>query len=97
MAEPVKLHYCPFTWLKVPGHACHEVRSALDDQGIDYEIVKNPGMPRSRRTDLVALTGQHHLPAIEFADGTAYKADHKAMIATIKAGDLFAQRAGSDA
>ena len=85
----VKLHHCPFTWAKVPGHDCYQVRKALDDEGIDYEIVKHPGLPRSRRTALVELTGQQYLPAIEFEDGSAYKEDSKQMIERIRAGRLF--------
>lgn len=93
----VKLHHCPFTWLKVPGHDCYQVRKALDEQGIDYEIVKHPGLPRSRRTAFVELTGQQWLPAIEFEDGTPYKQDSKQMIARINAGELFEPQAGAGA
>lgn len=91
----VKLHHCPFTWLKVSAHDCYQVRKALDEQGIEYEIVKDPAFPRSRRTALIELTGQQYLPAIEFEDGTAYKEDSKDMVARIRAGKLFESREGA--
>jgi hypothetical protein len=48
----VKLHRCPNIWVKLPGHPCWKVQKALDDQGVDYEIVKEeaPSTGRSRRT-----------------------------------------------
>jgi glutathione S-transferase len=84
----VKLHRCPFTWLKVPGHACHRVQKALDQKGIEYEIVKAP-VPKSKREEVKRLTGQEVLPAIEFEDGSAYREESKDMAATIAAGRLF--------
>ena len=38
----VKLHRCPLMFLKMDGHACWRVQKALDEQGIDYEVVKAP-------------------------------------------------------
>jgi len=87
----VKLHHCPFTWAKVPGHPCYAVRKALDEAGVEYEIVKEPAM-RGRRTEYQRLTGQALLPAIEFADGTTYRAESKEMVARVKAGKLFEGR-----
>jgi glutathione S-transferase len=87
----VKLHRCPFTFVHNNLDHCWKVQKALDDQGIDYEIVKEPLLPRSRRTEVERLSGQTMLPVIEFEDGTAYRAESKDMAATIDAGKLFAQ------
>ena len=39
---PVKLHRCSATWLKIGRHPCWKVQKALDDQGIEYEVVTGP-------------------------------------------------------
>jgi glutathione S-transferase len=85
----VKLHRCPFTFLKTDLDHCWRVQRALDEQGIPYEVVKEPSLPRSRRKDLVALSGQQMLPVIEFEDGSAYREESDDMAATIRAGKLF--------
>jgi glutathione S-transferase len=90
----VKLHRCPFTFLKTDLDSCHKVQRALDEQGIEYEIVKEPSLPRSRRKDLVALSGQHMLPVIEFEDGSAYREESDDMAATVRAGKLFERSGG---
>jgi hypothetical protein len=64
------------------------VQQALDDQGVEYEIVKAPAI-RGRRTRVISLTGQQLLPVIEFGDGTAYREDSTEMAARIRAGTLF--------
>jgi hypothetical protein len=64
------------------------VQAALDEQGIEYEIVAEPTFPRGRRKDVIAHTGQHFLPALELADGTWWREDSKAMAAAIRAGRL---------
>jgi glutathione S-transferase len=87
----VKLHRCLFTFIHNDMDSCWKVQKALDDQGIEYEIVKQPTLPRSRRNDVIALTGQQMLPVIEFEDGSAYRAESKDMAATIAAGELFDQ------
>src|SRR5262245_15930620 len=84
----VKLHRCRFLWAKASGHPCWRVQSALDDQGIDYEIVKVP-VRRSRRVDVERLSGQRQVPVIEFEDGTVYRAESHDMAARIRAGKLF--------
>ena len=66
------------------------MQSALDAQSIEYEIVKEPTFPRGRRKDLIANTGQHHLPAIELEDGSWYRDDSRTMGERIVAGRLFA-------
>ncbi len=88
----IKLHHCALTWARVPGHPCAAVRSALDDAGVDYVIVKHPVFPRSKRTELMELTGQDRLPAIQFDDGSVLREESKAMIQRIKTGNLFADR-----
>jgi glutathione S-transferase len=84
----IKLHRCPVTFAKAGAHACHRVQQALDEQGIAYEVVKEWGFPRGRRTRIRELTGQVMLPVIEFEDGTAYHADSAEMAARIRAGEL---------
>ena len=36
------LHRCSNEWLKIAAHPCWKVQKALDDAGIDYELVKGP-------------------------------------------------------
>jgi hypothetical protein len=88
MADKVKLHRCPFTFLHLEVDACWKVQKALDEQGVEYEIVKEPYFPRGRRKDVVALSGQPLLPVIEFPDGSAYREESSDMAATIRAGEL---------
>ena len=74
-------------FLKIEGHPCHRVQTALDEEGIDYEVVKAPVL-KPRRADVERLTGQNSLPVIEFEDGTAYRAESADMAARIRAGEL---------
>ena len=67
------------------------MQSALDEQAIEYEIVKAPTFPRGRRKEVIKGTGQHHLPAIQLEDGSWYRDDSKAMAEMISAGRLFEQ------
>ena len=92
----IKLHRCRFTFLRSDRFECYRVQKALDDQGVDYELVKEPYWPRSRRKDVERLTGQRLLPVIEFEDGSAYRAESNEMADTINAGKLF-EHAGTDA
>ena len=85
----VKLHRCPFTFVHNDLDSCWKVQKALDEQGIEYEVVKEPILPRSRRKEVIAMSGQHWLPVIEFEDGSAYRAESKDMAATIRDGRLF--------
>jgi glutathione S-transferase-like protein len=84
----VRLHRCRFVWYKV-AHPCWTVQKALDEQGIEYEIVTEPTYPRGRRKDVIEHTGQPHLPAIEFEDGSWYREESKDMAAEIRAGRLL--------
>jgi hypothetical protein len=45
---PVKLHRCSTLWIKGP-HPCWQVQKALDEKGVDYELVRHPAFPRGRR------------------------------------------------
>jgi hypothetical protein len=86
----IKLHRCGNIWLKVGGHPCWRVQSALDEQGIEYEIVAEP-WPFNRATT-EARTGQKKYPWIEFEDGSVYRDESKDMAATIAAGQLDRKR-----
>ena len=92
----VKLHRCIFTFIHNDMDSCWKVQKALDDQGIEYEVVKEPTLPRSRRKDVIEMTGQERLPVIEFEDGSAYRAESAEMAETINAGKLF-EHAGAGA
>jgi glutaredoxin len=87
----VKLHRCPNEWVKVSGHPCWKVQKALDDQGVDYEVVKGP-LRRGKRDELEELSGQRQYPVIEFEDGTIYREESRDMAAKIGAGRLFEGR-----
>jgi glutathione S-transferase len=88
----VKLHRCSTQWLKIGAHPCWKVQKALDEQGIDYEVVAGP-VRRSRRDELQRLSGQRIYPVIEFEDGTVYRAESKDMVERIRAGKLFDEHA----
>jgi len=84
----VKLHRCSLMWVKIGTHPCWKVQKALDEQGIEYEVVKGP---LRNRSELKETTGQAKYPAIEFEDGSFYREESKDMAARIKAGKLFEQ------
>jgi len=84
----IKLHRCPVQWLKINGHPCWKVQKALDEQGIEYEVVHGP-LRGGRRTELEQLSGQRKYPVIQFEDGSVYRAESKDMAARIRAGKLF--------
>ena len=84
----VKLHRCPNVWVKLRGHPCWNVQKALDEQGIEYEVVKGP-LSRGKRDELEQLSGQKKYPVIEFEDGSVYREESKDMATTIRAGKLF--------
>ena len=84
----VKLHRCSAMWVKIDAHPCWRVQKALDEQGIEYEVVKGPLLP-GKRDELERLSGQHKYPTIELEDGSAYRAESKDMAARIRAGQLF--------
>jgi glutaredoxin len=90
----IKLFRCSNVWVKVQGHPCWKVQSALDDQGIEYEIVKGP-LRRGKRDDLERLSGQRMYPVIQFEDGSIYREGSKQMAETIRAGKLQEKRQGA--
>jgi glutaredoxin len=82
----VKLHRCPVMWPPTDRHPCYRVQHALDEAGVEYELVKEPLLPRSRRKDVIERSGQSHLPAIELEDGTWYREQSAEMVKAIRAG-----------
>jgi glutaredoxin len=84
----IKLHRCSGMWIKGP-HPCWQVQKALDEKGVDYEIVQHAAFPRSRRKEYTALTGQSKLPAIQFEDGRVLREESKDLAARIGEGRLF--------
>jgi glutathione S-transferase len=86
----VKLHRCSSMWVKINAHPCWKVQKALDEQGVEYELVKGPLRP-GKRNDLDKLSGQRKYPVIEFEDGRVYREESKDMAERIRAGHLFAE------
>ena len=75
-------------WVKISGHPCWKVQKALNEQGIQYEVVKGP-LRRSQRDALEKLSGQRQYPVIELDDGTVYHEESKDMAARIRRGELL--------
>lgn len=75
-------------WVKIDAHPCWKVQKALDEQGIEYEVVKGP-LRGSKRDELERLSGQRKYPVIELEDGSVYRQESKDMAARIRAGELF--------
>lgn len=90
----VKLHRCSAMWLKVNAHPCWRVQKALDEQGIEYEVVKGPLRP-GKREELERISGQRKYPTIEFEDGSAYREESADMAERIRAGRLFEGSGGT--
>jgi glutathione S-transferase len=86
----VKLHRCPATFAKSNGHPCWKVQKALDEAGIEYEIVKQP-LRKSKRTVFEQRSGQRLVPAIEFEDGTILREQSDELAARIRGGRLREQ------
>jgi glutathione S-transferase len=84
----IKLHRCSNEWVKIGAHPCWKVQKALDEQGIDYEVVKGP-VRRGKRDDLERLSGQRIYPVIEFEDGSVYRDESTEMAARIRSGQLL--------
>ena len=94
----VKLHRCGATFVKVDGHPCWRVQKALDEAGVDYQVVKEGSARRkSSRENTIERTGQKKFPWIEFEDGSVYREESKDMAETIKAGGLEAKRGAGSA
>jgi len=71
------------------------VQKALEEQGIDYEVVKGPARP-GKRTEPQRISGQKLYPVIEFENGAIYCEESKDMAATIRAGQLDEKRGASN-
>jgi glutathione S-transferase len=82
----MKLHRCRGTFVKIGGHPCWKAQKALDDAGIEYELVLH-SLLRPRRTEVERLTGQRKVPFIEFEDGTILR-ESSEIAARAKAGTL---------
>jgi glutathione S-transferase len=87
MPPVVKLHRCSNTWAKIGPHPCWKVQKALDEQGIEYEVVKGP-LRRGKRDELEKLSGQRQYPVLELPDGEVYRAESDDMAARIRTGGL---------
>lgn len=84
----VKLHRCSSMWVKINAHPCWKVQKALDEEGIEYEVVKGP-LRKGKRDDLEQLSGQRAYPVIEFEDGSVYREESSDMAKRIRAGELL--------
>jgi glutathione S-transferase len=87
----IKLHRCSLMWFKAGMHPCWRVQKALDEQGIEYEVVTGP-LRRGKREDVKRISGQAAYPTIEFEDGTGYRDESAVMAQRIKDGRLFEGR-----
>jgi glutathione S-transferase len=90
----VKLHRCSWTFLHTDLDVCWRVQRALDEQGVEYEVIKH-GFLRGKRPEVVALSGQKWLPVIELEDGTAYRAESKDMAERVRSGGLDSETDGT--
>ncbi len=90
----VKLHRCPAMFAKIDGHPCHRVQKALDEQGVEYEVVKGPLRP-GKRDELERISGQRKYPVIEFEDGSTYRAESADMAERVRAGELRSDAGGT--
>lgn len=83
----VQLHRCNYTFLHTNLDACWVVQKALDEQGIEYEIVKH-GWGKGKRPKVEELSGQSKLPVLELSDGEVYRAESREMAARVRAGGV---------
>ena len=82
----MKFHRCSATWAKMGGHPCWKAQKALDEAGVQYELVLHSGL-RFRRPEVVEQTGQRKVPYIEFEDGTILR-ESSEIVARAQAGTL---------
>jgi hypothetical protein len=83
----VKLHRCRAMFVKLPTHPCWNVQKALQEAGIEHEVVKQPAF-RWNRADWEQRSDQRLLPAIEFEDGRILREESKDLVARIREGRL---------
>ena len=93
----VKLHRCGNMWAKFGRHPCWTVQKALDEAGVEYEVVKESWPSRKGRTAVIEGTGQSGLPAIELEDGSWYREQSADMAKAIRAGKFSAGAASASA
>jgi glutathione S-transferase len=89
----IKLHRCRVMASKWRGHPCWKVQQALDEAGIEYELVKQPALRRNRN-EYEQLTGYRVLPAIELEDGTIVREESDVLVARIRDGRLAEKSLG---
>jgi hypothetical protein len=89
----VTLHRCGGLgkWVKIQGHPCWRVESALREQGIAYEPSYGP-IPRGKRDEIERVSGQRKYPVIQFEDGAVYREESMQMRETILDGRLDEKR-----
>jgi glutathione S-transferase len=85
MAPKVKLHRCSYTFLHTDRDPCWRVQRALEEQGVEYEVVKH-GFGKGKRPRIEALSGQSKLPVLEVQGGEVYREESKEMAERIRAG-----------
>ena len=86
----IKLHRCSYTFLHFNADACWRLQKALDEQGVEYELVTHGyGKSEKSRADVVELSGQKYLPLLELEDGTVIREETDDMVAKVKAGQLL--------
>lgn len=90
----IKLHRCSWTFVHTDMDACWKVQRALDEQGVEYEVVKH-GYGKGKRSEVEALSGQRKLPVIELEDGTAYREESDDMAARVRSGQPLATEAAA--
>ena len=84
---PIKLHRCSWTFLHTDMDACWKVQRALDENQIEYEVVKH-GFGKGKRPAVESLSGQSKLPVLELPDGEVYRAESDEMAARVRSGAL---------
>jgi hypothetical protein len=83
----IKLHRCSLMWVTFGGHPCWRVQQALDEAGVNYEVVPMP-WTRWKRDETTRTPGQSSYPWIEFEDGSVYREQSKDMAERIRSGKL---------
>ena len=85
----VKLYRCSNLWVKFGGHPCWRVQKALDEAGVEYEIVKGP-YRKGKRDRARAAQRPAAVPRDRASrTATAYREQSKDMAARIAAGKLM--------
>jgi glutathione S-transferase len=87
MADKVILHRCSWTFLHTDLDACWRVQRALDEQGVEYEVVKH-GFGKGQRPEIIEKSGQNKLPVLELPGGEVYRAESKEMAERVRAGGV---------